>query len=283
MAFLLFICLSCSDSENQIQIDDISPWCIVSFDALERKPMDRITMLKNMGFTKYGYNWREKHLPEMKEEFRLAKANNMQIVSIFLWLNAERDSIGKLSPLNEKLFENLKDIENKPKLWLSFSPNFFENLTQEESVELTIRYIKFIKTKADNVGCKLALYNHRGWFGNPENQIEIIKKMPEDSLRMVYNFHHAHEYLEVYPKLFKTMIPYLDYVNLNGMQKEGPEILTIGKGNYEYDMVKTLYDEGYDGPWGVLGHIQTEDVQKVLERNMEGIKLLNAKLLHDDN
>jgi len=280
IVILIIASYSCSKVDKPITIDNISPWCVVSFDSLERKPLDRITMLKSMGFSKYGYNWREKHLPEMRDEFALAEKNDMQIVSVFLWLNAKRDSIGKLSPLNEKLLQNLKEIKNKPDLWLSFSHNYFENLSQEESLALAIEYIKFVKNKADQVGCKIALYNHHGWFGNTDNQIEIIKKLPEDSLKMVYNFHHAHDYLDNYTEVLKKIKPYLTYVNLNGMRKNGPKILTLGEGDYEFEMIQTLINEGYNGPWGVLGHIETEDVQKVLERNMKGLEVLNDKLLN---
>ena len=94
---------------------------------------------------------------------------------------------------------------------------------------------------------------------------------------MVYNFHHAHEYVDEFPEIAKKMKPYLSYVNLNGVKKEGPKILPIGEGDYEYEMIKSLLDEGYKGPWGILGHIKTEDVQKVLTRNMEGLKLINSK------
>ena len=137
--------------------------------------------------------------------------------------------------------------------------------------------IEFIKKKAEETGCKLAIYNHRGWFGNPHNQLEILKKLNDESLTMVYNFHHAHEYVAEFPEIVKKIRPYLSYVNLNGVKKEGPEILPIGEGDYEYEMIKNLIDEGYNGPWGILGHIKTEDVQKVLTRNMEGLKLFNAE------
>ena len=43
-------------------------------------------------------------------------------------------------------------------------------------------------------------------------------------------------------------------------------------------MIENLLDEGYNGPWGVLGHIKTEDVQKVLTRNIKGLTLLNSQL-----
>ncbi|MFC0603050.1 sugar phosphate isomerase/epimerase family protein [Winogradskyella pulchriflava] len=271
---LLFtIYYSCSnEAKNTINTADITPWCIVPFDALERSPRERMAMLKEMGFTKYGYNWREKHLQEMSEEFKLAKENNIEITSIFLWLNAKRDSIGKLSPLNQKMLSTLKEVEYKPEIWLSFSDNYFEGLSQEQSLNLAIEYIKFIKAKAEEIGCNIALYNHHGWFGNPYNQIEIIETMEDNSLKIVYNFHHAHDYLDEFPEIAKKMTPYLTHVNLNGVKKDGPQILTIGDGDFEYKMMKHLLDEGYHGPWGILGHIETEDVQKVLKRNIEGLK-----------
>lgn len=278
LIILVFLFSCTNEVEYSFEVNEVSPWCILEFDSLDRTPKERIAMLNEMGFTKYGFNKGKGDLSTMKEEFKLARENDIEITSIFLWLNSKRDSIGKLSPSNHELLSNLKEVEYKPTIWVSFSDNFFEELNQEESFELSIEMIKFIKVRADEVGCKLALYNHRGWFGNPHHQIEILKRLNEESLTMVYNFHHAHEYVDEFPEIVKKMKPYLSYVNLNGVKKEGPEILPIGKGDYEYEMIKNLLDEGYNGPWGILGHIKTEDVQKVLNRNIEGLKLFNSKL-----
>jgi len=275
---LVFVFSCSSNVEYSIDVKDVSPWCILEFDSLDRTPKERIAMLKEMGFTKYGFDKVKGDLSTMKEEFKLARENDIEISSIFLWLNSKRDSIGKLSPSNQEILSNLKEIEEKPIIWVSFSNNFFEGKSQEQSLKLSIEMIKFIKLKADEVGCNLALYNHGGWFGNPHNQLEILRELNEESLTMVYNFHHAHEYVDEFPEIVKKMKPYLSYVNLNGMKKEGPKILPIGKGDYEYGMINNLLDEGYIGPWGILGHIKTEDVQKVLTRNLEGLKLINSKI-----
>ena len=181
------------------------------------------------------------------------------------------------SATNQELLNILGEVEDKPVVWCSFSNNFYENLNQKQSIDFSIEMIKFVKTHTDEIGCKLALYNHHGWFGNPYNQIEIIEKLKEDSLTMVYNFHHAHEYIDEFPKIVKLMKPYLSSVNINGVNKEGPQILTIGEGNHEYEMIKLLLEEGYSGPWGILGHIKSEDVQQVLKRNMDGLKILNNR------
>ena len=274
---LLFFCSCSNEVAYTFEVEDLSPWCILGFDSIDRTPEQRIRMLQEMGFTKYGYNKGKGHLHEMKEEFKLAKENNIEIVSIFLWLNAKRDSIGKLSPSNQELLRNLKEVAYKPTIWVSFSNNFFEERNDKESKDFAVEMLKFIKGKADEVGCNLALYNHHGWFGNPHNQVEIIEALNLDSLTMVYNFHHAQEYVDEFPAIAKKIKPYLSFVNLNGVKKEGPQILTIGEGDYEYEMIKNLQDEGFNGPWGILGHIKTEDVQKVLKRNIDGLTSLKSR------
>lgn len=281
-SLLVFLCNCTDKAAIPFKVDEVSPWCILGFDSMDRTPEQRIEMLKEMGFTKYGYNRGKGDISKMKAEFKLAKENNIEITSIFLWLNAKRDSLGKLSQQNQDLLDNLKEVDYKPTIWVSFSNNYFEKLSHEESVELSIHMIEFVKSKADELGCKLAIYNHHGWFGNPHNQVEILEKLGQEAITMVYNFHHAQEYVDEFPAIVKKIKPFLSYVNLNGVSKEGPQILPIGKGDHEIEMVKQLMSEGFNGPWGILGHIKTDDVRKVLQRNIEGLNLLNSQCVLEE-
>ena len=101
-----------------------------------------------------------------------------------------------------------------------------------------------IAEAAAKIGCSVGLYNHGGWFGEPENQIAIIealrKRRAPASTRalpigIVYNFHHGHEHIDRFPELFSKMQPYLMAVNLNGMVKDGDragkKILALGTGD----------------------------------------------------
>ena len=278
-ALLTIIALffSCNtNSKKEIDISEVAPWCIVTFDKLQRTPEQRIAMLKEFGFTKYGYNWREKNLVDTKKEFALAKENNIDITSTLVWLNPKRDSIGKLSPRNQKMLSILKETDNKPIVWVSFSDSFFKKLNQVESIELAINFIKYVKPLIDDAGCKMALYNHRGWFGNPFNQVAILQQLAKDDihLKMAYNFHHAHHFTDEFDKVVKAISPYIYHINLNGMKKDGPEILTLGAGDLEAKMINTLLENGYKGSWGILGHINEEDVQQVIDRNIKGYKTL---------
>ncbi len=278
---LLFLTLNiaCQKKDKKaIEISEVAPWCILGFDTKDRTPAQRIALLQELGLKKYGFNKGKGDLTTMKKEFKLAEENNIEITSVFLWLNAKRDSIGKLSPANQELLQNLSEVNQKPVVWVSFSDNFFKNLSDEESIKRSVEMIRFVKQKADKIGCKLALYNHHGWFGNPYNQLKILEKLKDESLTIVYNFHHAHEYVDEFQDIVKKIKPYLSFVNLNGVKKEGPQILSIGEGDHELKMINTLIEEGYTGPWGILGHIKTEDVKVVLERNIAGLKKINAKL-----
>ena len=127
--------------------------------------------------------------------------------------------------------------------------------------------------------CSLALYNHGDWFGEPENQVKIIKAIGSDNISIVYNFHHGHHHIERFEELVSMMVPYLSVLNLNGMNVDGPKILDIGKGEKEKRMLKAVLDAGYDGEFGIIGHTEEEDIKVVLERNLAGLEMLKKELL----
>ena len=172
---------SCSKQDVvSIQMDDFYPWCIVAYDSLERNPEDRINMIKDMGFVNYAYDWRDKHLFDMEREIELTVQNDIKIISVWLWLNAKRDSLNNLSPSNKKILEIVKRSKLKTTLWVSFNNNFFENKSQNESIQIAKDHIEMIYQEVESYSCKVALYNHSGWFGNPFNQSEVIESFTHD-------------------------------------------------------------------------------------------------------
>ena len=264
--------MSCEQkSSNQFTQDNVIPWCIVAFDSLERSPQARMEMLKDLGFNQYAYDWRDRHLDEMADELNMARDYGIEVYSVWLWLNADQDTIGDLSPANERIFEILKSTNQKTTIWMSISENYFNGLEHDQSLEKAVDMVKYISEKANTLGCDVGLYNHNGWFGEPKNQVEIIKALPQYNLSIVYNFHHGHQHMANFQELAKIMKPYLSVVNLNGMREEGPKIMDIGKGNREKEMIEILAQEGFKGPWGILGHLEDEDIEKVIKRNYQGL------------
>lgn len=56
------------------------------------------------------------------------------------------------------------------------------------------------------------------------------------------------------------------------MSKDGPKIMDIGSGEMEAAMIETLKNSDFKGTVGILGHIEDEDAEVVLRRNLEGLR-----------
>lgn len=259
----------------EINIDNLIAWCIVPFDIKERTPQQRVDMLKELGFTNYAYDWRTKHLPEMASEWTLAKQNGIKVGAVWMWVDGNAEKPGQLSEDNETVLKTIKEIGLKTQIWAGFQSNFFEGLDEDASIEKGTNMVNYLNERVTEIGCELALYNHGDWFGEPENQVKILERLPDKRIGIIYNFHHGHGQIDRFSEMLAVMQPYLFAVNLNGMVKDGPKILPIGNGDYEKQMLQTLKQAGYTGPFGILGHVEDADVKVILERNLEGFREIN--------
>ncbi len=233
-------------------------------------------MIKELGFSQYAFGGRQEHVNLMAKELMIAKAVGIKISAVWLYIT-NKDSLLKLKSANEKVFDSLRSTELLTQIWVGIDAEVFNGLAHVESLTKASEMVAALAKRAKNLGCKIALYNHGGWFGEPENQLEIITKLPQYDIGIVYNFHHGHTQLENYSKIIDDIIPYLWSVNLNGMKQNGPKIVPIGEGDLEKDMIDYLLRKNYQGPFGILGHIKNEDVQVTLARNLNGLQSLMLK------
>ena len=270
---VLFSCktIQVKETKELFKKENLIPWSIVGFDVKERSPIQRLEMLERLGYTQYAYGYRPKHIPTMLQEWKLAKEKNITIKAVWLYINLYKDKVGKLRPDAEVVFENLKKSGLKTQIWVGFYPKYFDNLSDAESLQQSVEMISYLSKKSKKLGCKIALYNHGGWFGKPKNQLRIIKALPNEDLGVVFNFHHAHDSLQEYSENIKLLSPYLWAVSLNGMKVEGPKIITIGRGNLEQKMIQELVTLGYKGSFTILGHVKGGDPEIILENNYLGL------------
>ena len=106
LLFLLLSSCKSVDVKNQNKIfqkDNLIPWSIVGFDVKERTPIQRLEMLKRLGYTQYAYGYRPKHIPTMLQEWQLAKQKNIKIKAVWLYINLYKDKVGLLG-LMQRLF-----------------------------------------------------------------------------------------------------------------------------------------------------------------------------------
>jgi hypothetical protein len=141
--------------------------------------------------------------------------------------------------------------------------------------------IRPIAEAAAQIGCQVGLYNHEGWFGEPENQLAILAELNLPNVGIVYNFHHGHDHLDRFPEVLKQMLPHLYAINLNGMvrdgQRRGQQILQLGQGDLDLGLLGTIRDSGYRGPIGIIGHTQ-DDAEQRLQDNLDGLDWLVRQL-----
>ncbi|MEM8969668.1 MAG: AP endonuclease [Bacteroidota bacterium] len=251
-------------------------WCIVPFDSKERSPEERAVMLQELGISQLAYDWRKKHLPTFETELEMLDKYNIDLQSVWFWI--DQDSVGYLGEDNEALWDKMVANNVQTECWFSFSPQFFEGLSDEEKRQRTIAFIVDFRERAKQQGCTLGMYNHGDWFGNPMNQLAIIDSLGDDHLGMVYNFHHAHHEIDEFPVLLEKMHDHLLCINLNGMVREGEKILALGDGTEELAMMQAIQNSNYQGPIGVIGHQDEQDVKEVLAQNLKGLDQLKTEL-----
>lgn len=252
--------------------ENLVAWCIVPFDAKKRGPAERVETLQKLGFKKYAYDWRAEHLPTFDEEVALLKKANIELTAV--WFPAN------LGPDAQKLLEVLKKHDVKTQLWVTMGDPAGKDQTAK--VESAAKALKPIAEAAAKQGCTVALYNHGGWFGEPENQIAIIEYLKLKNVGIVYNLHHGHDHFDRFPKLLELMKPHLLVLNLNGStkggDKAGKKILPLGAGELDLQLLTDVAKSGYTGPIGILGHTQ-DDAAERLADNLDGLKWLQPQLV----
>ncbi len=254
--------------------ENLVAWCIVPFDASERTPLERALMLNKLGIEQFAYDYRDKHIPTFGEEIKVLKEHQIDLCAVWLWV----DPADPWNEANRSILNILKETGTSTELWLGMPDGAFDSLSDNESLKVAVETVEIILDRAQEAGCTLALYNHGGWYGEPENQLKIIEALGSEKVKIVYNFHHGHHQVEGFQELLHQMLPYLSTININGMKIEGPKIITLGEGDKELDMLRTVKNSGYTGPIGILGHTEGEDIQVVLERNLNGLEILRASL-----
>lgn len=270
--------------------DNLVAWCIVPFDARHRGPVERAEMLKQLGITKLAYDWRDEHIPTFEAEILALQKQNVEFFAHWCPLG------DTAHPAFRTMMDLIAKYHLHPQLWV-MAPAA-EAASQEQRVEVNARAMLPYVEEAKRLGCPLALYNHGGWAGEPENMIAMVEWLRRnagtDAIGIVYNFHHGHEHLSSFPAAFQKMLPYLLCVNLNGMtvgdaevlgsgQAKGAlgqslrvdqKILPLGRGREDRAVLEMVRDSGYRGPLGILCHREEADAAQALQENLDGLKQL---------
>ena len=256
---------------------NLMAWCIVPFDAKKRGPEERAAMMEKLGFKHFAYDYRAEHVPTFDAEIAACRKHG---VSLDAWWFP-----GTLNDEARLILDVLKRNHVKAQLWIMGGGGPVKSPEEQKArVEAEAQRLRPIAEAASKIGCTVALYNHGAWFGEPENQIQIIERLKQDGVSnvgIVYNLHHGHDQLARFDALLRLMKPHLLVLNLNGMtrngDKAGKKILPLGQGDLDLALLKTIRDSGWRGPIGILNHTD-EDAEARLLDNLDGLDWLRPQL-----
>lgn len=256
---------------------NLMAWCIVPFDAKKRGPEERAAMMEKVGFKHFAYDYRAEHIPQFEAEIAACRKHGVSLDA--WWFPTVMNDEARL------ILDVLKRNHVKAQLWVTGGGN--PTRTPEEQrarVEAETKRIRAIAEAAAPIGCTVALYNHGAWFGEPENQIQIIERLRQQGVTnvgIVYNHHHGHDHIDRFAALLQAMKPHLLALNLNGMTRDGDrngkKILPLGQGDLDVALLKVIHNSGWRGPIGILNHTD-EDAEVRLRDNLDGLDWLLPQL-----
>jgi len=251
---------------------NLHAWAFEEYDAVSRSPAERAQVLETIGLKKAGYVGRNvERMKEFDAYVAAYKARGIELIAVWTPVNTD-------APLQEPHIQMFLEAVERHKLRLQWWVTL-EQLKQgdQQTAEKAAATVRQLNADATKRGLRLALYGHGrdSWFTQPENQLEIIGRLPPADaagVGIAYNFHHAHSQLDRFAVFFPKMRPHLIAVNLNGMRAAGPMILPIGEGDREQEMISIIHKSGYRGPVGLLHHQRTLDAATGLARNIAGLR-----------
>jgi len=252
---------------------NLTAWCVVPFDARKRGPEQRAEMLQRLGFRSFAYDWRAEHVPTFDAEVEALKKHGINLVA--WWFPTEAGD-----PNARLILEVIKRHSIHPQLWVmgSGSPTKTD-AEQRQRIGQEAERIRKIVELAAPYGCPVELYNHNGWFGQPDNAgavIERLKQLDVGGVGMVYNFSHGHADVANFPAIWKRIQRYVVAVNVTGMVAD-EHLIPPSQGDHELGMLRTIQQSGWRGPIGLIAE-QGGDAEVTLGQNLRGLEHLRKEL-----
>jgi hypothetical protein len=249
--------------------DKIVAWCIVPFDSQKRGPEERAQMLNDLGITKLAYDWRDEHIPTFDQEIDALDRHHIKLQGF--WLLSDTNVTHNKQV--DAVFSLLERRHIKTQLWYMYIPPKGDtSLSQSQKIEKAAKAVAVIAKRAASLGCTVGLYNHNGWFGEPENQLAIINKLKLRNVGMIYNFNHAQDQIDRFETFFPTILPHLIALNLAGLKKGDQHIYPLTKNGAERDMIKIILKSSYNGPIGIINEDTDPNAKVGLQKNMAGLR-----------
>lgn len=273
----------------------IAAWCIVPYDTAGRGPRERADMLVRLGLAGEVWDWRDEHVAQFPAELDALAARDLRMYG--LWIPHVVPPSGDLGTVSHEARSFIDELGSRALAADLFAclefgaPGSVPPLPPADHVSRVARaadHVEPLAALAADAGLRVALYNHLGWSGEPENQIEIIDALGArgvTNVGIVYQQHHGHHHMHRWDELFPRMAPYLYTLGINGMVPGqhwgGSKIHPYGRGPSDVDLLRVVAESEWDGLVTILCHTM-DDAQERLLDNLDGLEWALAQLRGED-
>lgn len=272
------------NSTSPLSRDRLFAWCIASHDAGKRTPEQRAVMLKSMGIRRLAWGNRmamASALPLYEAEMSAIEAHGIEMVGRYV--NSTFDAAEM-----EQILRAIDAHRSKPQLWVSEAAVPQEVSTHEQRLAFEVNRLRPFARAALDHGLSLGLYNHKGWFGTPDNLLAIVRVLHAEGLTNVglaLCMHWGHAWLDDFEAIFDRISPHLLALSLSGMTRgadaSGPSFLPVGAGREDGRIVSHIERSGWQGLAGLINHTEHDAELRLLD-HLDGLQWLRSKLQHQE-
>ncbi len=264
-------------------IDSLIAWCAVPYDDRERTPEERAAILSKLGFDGLAWDWREEHVPQFGAQADALVEAGLSLAAI--WAPV---ADGSVSAALEEQVRAASGRGLRPQLWacLEFGPP--GPAPAEGDPKHFADLVEPLARLAQEAGMTVALYNHLGWAGEPDNQLRILDELERRGFTdagIVYMQHHGHAHIDDFAALWNRVKHRVLALGLNGM-REGAhwgdgKVLPYGHGARDVELAAVIEASGWHGPTALICHTM-DSIADRLSDNLDGLdwiaKALSARV-----
>jgi len=266
-------------NDSIYETDNLFAWCIASHDPPTRTAEDRAQMLHNLGIR--GYAWGNRmaaadQLPKFHAEMDAMTQRGIKLVGRYI--NATYDAKEM-----KAILDSFKAYDAHPELWLSPGHPSEDKPDAQRAADEATRLRPTAEAAAE-VGLKVGLYNHAGWFGDPINLISIIQQLQEQGVNNVglaFCLHWCHEWVDRFEMLLPKITPHLLSMSISGVFRDGNttdrQFPPVGAGEEDIRLLSTLVQSQWRGPVGLINHTSLE-AEPRLRDHLDGLKWVRQRM-----
>jgi hypothetical protein len=253
-------------------VDTLAAWCVVPYDDRARAPKERADVLARLGIDALAWDWRDEHVAQFDEQLAALADRNLGLAAIWAPIPD-----GTLNPALEAQVRTASGRGLKPQLWACAEFGAPGPAPSDgDPAEFADRLEPLARLAAD-AGMTFALYNHLGWFGEPDNQLLILDELSKRGVTdtgLAYMQHHGHAHIGDFARLWPHIQDRVVALGLNGMRDGANwgdgKVLPYGHGPRDLELARIIDESGWHGLTAIIGHTM-DDIESRLADDLDGV------------